>query len=91
MTEDIISGWVSANTKPVGGERKMLLRVVKRDWVFTGVRETEIVIGWWRPAPGCFALDHIENANHLVVYWSWIDLSEPTDEMIGKEWTDRIK
>ena len=94
MTEDIISGWVSANTKPVGKDRKMLLRVLTPDWFLTvagGVRKTKIVIGEWRSGPGCFAFDGLENADHLVVYWSWIDLSEPTDEMIGKEWTDRIK
>lgn len=47
----------------------------------------------WRVAigPGCFAFDKYDNADHLVVYWSWIDLSEPTNEMIRKEWSDRIK
>ena len=90
MTEDIISGWCSANTKPVGKDRKMLLRVLKPSWATTGVWETKIVIGWWRSGPGCFAFDKFDNANHLVVYWSWIDLSEPTEDMIDKEFTDRI-
>ena len=92
MTEDIISGWVSANTKPVGKDRKMLLRVVKRGWgVGSAVRQTKIVIGEWRSGPGCFAFDKFENADHLVVYLSWIDLTEPTEDMIDKEFTDQIK
>ena len=90
MTEDIISGWVSANTKPVGKDRKMLLRVIKRDWGITGVRQTKIVVGEWRSGPGCFAFDKFDNADHLVVYWSWIDLTEPTEDMIDKEFTDQI-
>ena len=80
MTEDVISGWCSRNTKPVGKDRKMLLRVEEK-----GGRKTKIVIGEWRSAEGCFAFDKFDNANHLVVYWSWIDLTEPTEEMIAHE------
>jgi len=86
MTEDIMLGWVSAKTKPLGGDRKMLLRVVKKGWLITPMEEpTEIVRGEWRSVEGCFAFDKFDNANHLVIFWSWIDISEPTKAMIDKE------
>jgi len=86
MNEDIMLGWVSAKTKPLGGDRKMLLRVVKKGWGLRDRRrETEIVRGEWRSVEGCFAFDKYDNANHLVIFWSWIDISEPTKAMIDKE------
>lgn len=65
--------WIPATTKPTRWERKVLVWVV---WPQFGWPQwPEPKIGWWKNGPGCFAVDDVENANHLVTHW--MDISEP--------------
>lgn len=70
--------WTEATTKPIGPERKMLLRVQYKNPIY--FRFPEFVIGWWKHGPGCFAFNDIEHANHLVTHWSEINRPEGTKE-----------
>ena len=66
--------WISADIKPEGCERQVLVWVV---WTGCGwPSPPEFRKGWWRHGPGCFAFDEYENANHLVKFW--MDVSDPT-------------
>ena len=65
--------WTSAQTKPEGCERKILCWVV---WPECGwPSPPEPIIGWWKHGPGCFAVDSVEHANHLVTHWA--EIPEP--------------
>jgi hypothetical protein len=65
--------WTSAKTKPEGCERKILCWVV---WPKCGrPSPPEPIIGWWKHGPGCFALESVEHANHLVTHWA--EIPEP--------------
>lgn len=67
------SAWIDAATKPTGCERKVLVWVV---WPQCGWPQwPEPKIAWWKHSPGCFSVDDVENANHLVTHW--MDIHEP--------------
>jgi hypothetical protein len=69
-----IMNWISAATKPIGCERKMLLWIV---WPECGwPSPPEPIIGWWKHGPECFSVQKIENANHLVTHW--MEIKEPS-------------
>jgi hypothetical protein len=67
--------WISADIKPEGCEREVLVWV---EWPECG-RPTlpEFRKAWWKHGPCCFAFDKYENANHLVKFW--MDVVDPTD------------
>lgn len=73
--------WISANTKPEGFERRVLLWIV---WpqVLGWCDSPEPLVGWWKHGPKCFALGDIENADHLVRYW--MELPDPTEAKEAK-------
>lgn len=66
--------WISANIKPEGTERKMLLFIKDYPCGYWSSIDT-CALGWWKHEPGCFAFNDIENANHLVTHYS--ELNEP--------------
>ena len=71
------ASWIPATTKPTGWERKVLVWVV---WPQCGWPQwPEPKIAWWKHGPGCFSVDNVENANHLVTHW--MDISEPNAEL----------
>ena len=73
--------WITANTKPEGCERRVLLWIVwpqMRGWCDS----PEPLIGWWKHGPKCFALGDIENADHLVRYW--MEIPDPTEAKEAK-------
>jgi hypothetical protein len=66
------NNWINSATKPTGSERKVLVWVI---WPNHGRDQPEPLIGWWRHGPGCFSVENVENANHLVTHW--MDISAP--------------
>ena len=73
--------WTSAQTKPEGWERKILCWVV---WPECGRPSSpEPIIGWWKHGPGCFAVDSVEHANHLVTHWA--EIPEPNNILNNTE------
>lgn len=65
--------WTPSSTKPKGYERRVLCWVV---WPSSGRPfHPEAIVGWWKHGPQCFAVEDIENANHLVSHWA--EINEP--------------
>ena len=72
-TELDLGFWTPATIKPIGEERKVLCWV---GWPECGwPHYAEPIIGWWKSGPKCFAVDSIEDANHLVTHWA--EIPEP--------------
>lgn len=63
-------GWIPAGHRPNGHERRVLCWVV---WPGPGFPEP--IVGWWKHGPGCFAVEGVENADHLVTHWK--EIGEP--------------